>query len=245
MAEDEAGNITKVHVPVYYSLLHEKSSRIRISDSFIETKVLTIMRRLGIHKRGSLLEDFLYVNDVVRREDSDRIKGICNHSVDRMMWHGAFSQLFGSEVTSVFGEKRYYYYKGRHIDTKYHMGYDLASVRNAKVNAANSGVVVFEGYLGIYGNALILDHGFGIFSLYGHLSSFLVHEGDRVKKNQIIAITDATGLAAGDHLHFDVLVDGYYVNPLEFWDPHWLKVHVVLKIDKAKARLSVMVKHSK
>jgi len=99
---------------------------------------------------------------------------------------------------------------------------------------------VFEGYLGVYGNAIILDHGFGVFSLYGHLQGFLVKTGEYVKKGQVIGITDTTGLAGGDHLHFDVLIDGYYVNPIEWWDPHWIKTHIFNVISESRTRLSLI-----
>jgi len=239
-ALDEAGNLTVVHVPVYYSSWKLKKSKINITDAFIRDKVLAIMQKENIPQKETLLADFLYVNRVERARDTQRIRQICSSSVDKMLWKGRFLQLKDSEVTATFNDERFYYYKGKLVDIKYHKGYDLASVRNARVQAANSGIVVFEGYLGVYGNAMIIDHGFGIFSLYGHLETFLVKKGEYVKKGQIIALTDTTGLAGGDHLHFDVLVDGYYVNPIEWWDPHWIKTHILEVISESKTRLSLI-----
>ncbi len=241
VASDDAGNTTKAHVPVYYSRLKIRKSRINITDDFIKTKVLTIFNNENITPKESLLSDFLYVNSVVRASDAAKIKNICRNSENKFLWNRPFTQLRNSKVTATFLDKRTYYYKGKMIGEVHHKGYDLASVRNAEVNAANSGRVVFEGYLGVYGNALIIDHGFGIFSLYGHLQSFLVNVGDYVKRNQYVAITDTTGLALGDHLHFDVLIDGYYVNPLDWWDKHWIKNHITSVIDEAKVRLSLVM----
>ena len=241
IASDDAGNITKAHVPVYYSRLKIRKSRINITDDFIKTKVLTLLDNENITPRGSLLSDFLYVNSVVRASDAAKIKNICGNSENKFLWSRPFTQLRNSKVTATFLDKRTYYYKGKMIGEVHHQGYDLASVRNAEVNAANSGRVVFEGYLGVYGNALIIDHGFGVFSLYGHLQSFLVNVGDYVKRNQYVAITDTTGLALGDHLHFDILIDGYYVNPLDWWDKHWIKNHITSVIDEAKVRLSLVM----
>ncbi len=239
-ALDKAGNLTVVHVPVYYSSWKLRKSKINITDAFIRDKVLAIMQKENIPQKKTLLADFLYVNRVERARDTQRIRQICSHSVDKMLWKGRFLQLKDSEVTATFNDERFYYYKGKLVDIKYHKGYDLASVRNAKVQAANNGIVVFEGYLGVYGNAIIIDHGFGIFSLYGHLETFLVKKGEYVRKGQIIALTDTTGLAEGDHLHFDVLVDGYYVNPIEWWDPHWIKTHILEVISESKTRLSLI-----
>lgn len=241
VASDGAGNITKAHVPVYYSRLKIKNSRINVTDNFIKTKVLAIFDNENITPKSSLLSDFLYVNSAVRVSNTAKIKNICKNSENKFLWKNAFTQLRNSKVTATFLDKRTYYYKGKMIGSVYHKGYDLASIRNAKVNAANSGRVVFEGDLGVYGNTLIIDHGFGIFSLYGHLQHFLVNVGDYVKRNQYVAITDTTGLAMGDHLHFDILIDGYYADPLDWWDKYWIKNHIMSVIDEARARLSLMI----
>ena len=107
-----------------------------------------------------------------------------------------------------------------------HYGFDLASTRAASVTAANAGVVVFAGDLGIYGRCIIIDHGLGVHSLYGHLSEVGVAVGDTVAKSQRVGRSGKTGLAGGDHLHFAILVGGQYVDPLEWWDPKWVRSHI-------------------
>jgi murein DD-endopeptidase MepM/ murein hydrolase activator NlpD len=99
--------------------------------------------------------------------------------------------------------------------------------------AAQRGVVVHAAYLGIYGNCVIIDHGLGVQTLYGHMSSLGVKVGDKVEKGQEIGRSGMTGLAAGDHLHFTVLVDGTPVNPVEWWDMKWMKDRVFRKILEA------------
>jgi len=120
------------------------------------------------------------------------------------------------------------------MGTSVHLGIDLASTAQANIEAANSGVVLYAGNLGIYGNAVIIDHGQGISSQYGHMSSISVKEGQQVTKGQIIGNTGATGFAGGDHLHFSVLVGGVFVDPKEWWDPHWIKDNVEYKLELAK-----------
>ena len=112
------------------------------------------------------------------------------------------------------------------MDTQIHFGYDLAAVQHGPVPAANSGVVVFAGPLSIYGNAVVVDHGLGLQTLYGHLSSIDVKEGDQVAKEQELGRTGSTGLALGDHLHYEVLINGVSVTPLEWWDAKWIRDHV-------------------
>ncbi|MGH9581759.1 MAG: M23 family metallopeptidase, partial [Bryobacteraceae bacterium] len=86
------------------------------------------------------------------------------------------------------------------------------------------------GPLGIYGNCVIIDHGYSLDSLYGHMSKLLVKPGEMVKKQQQIGISGSTGMAFGDHVHFSMLIDGIEVNPKEWWDPHWIQDRILSKI---------------
>ena len=88
-----------------------------------------------------------------------------------MLWKGTFLRMGGRQSEAVFADHRTYVYDGREIDAQVHLGVDLASVRGAPIKAANTGRVIFAGFLGIYGNCVILDHGMGVQSLYAHLSS--------------------------------------------------------------------------
>jgi murein DD-endopeptidase MepM/ murein hydrolase activator NlpD len=90
--------------------------------------------------------------------------------------------------------------------------------------------VLFAAELGIYGNCVIVDHGFGVQSLYAHLSTIEVQVGERVEKEQQLGRSGMTGLAGGDHLHFTMLVNGQMVNPIEWWDAHWIEDRILRKI---------------
>src|SRR5262249_21136466 len=111
-----------------------------------------------------------------------------------------------------------------------HLGFDLASLRGSTVPAGNTGRVVFAGPLGIYGNTVILDHGLGLFSLYGHLSGITVAPDARVAPGGPIRNTGDTGLAGGDHLHFSIMIHGVHVDPVEWWDAHWIHDHVEARL---------------
>ncbi len=127
---------------------------------------------------------------------------------------------------SNFAEPRTYVDGGRTVDTQVHVGFDLASTKLSPVPAANAGQVAFVGPLTIYGNTVILDHGLGLQTLYAHLSSIAVKAGDAVTKGQELGRSGTTGLAVGDHLHFEVLVSGVSVTPLEWWDGKWIRDRV-------------------
>ena len=132
--------------------------------------------------------------------------------------------------TSSFADRRTYIYEGQEVDQQDHLGFDLASVRHARLESANDGVVVLARYFGIYGNAVVIDHGFGLMSLYGHLSSIDVAEGQQVGRGDVIGRSGETGLAGGDHLHFTLLVHGKPVNPVEWWDSAWIRDRFAAKL---------------
>lgn len=143
----------------------------------------------------------------------------------------AFRQLTNSKVEANFADERTYSWENETIDDAFHLGYDLSVTKNYPVEAANSGNVVFAGDLGIYGNTVILDHGLGLFTLYGHLSAIDVKVGDAIKPQQIVGKTGETGLAAGDHLHYGVYLNGVAVLPVEWWDAKWIADNIEPKLE--------------
>jgi murein DD-endopeptidase MepM/ murein hydrolase activator NlpD len=126
----------------------------------------------------------------------------------------------------VFADVRSYVYKDKKVDEQVHLGFDLSVTQHVAVQASNDGKIVYAGRLGIYGNCVVIDHGYGLQSIYGHLSQIDVKVGDSVKKRQAIGRSGSTGLAGGDHLHFSMQLDGVQINPVEWWDQHWIKDHV-------------------
>lgn len=227
VAVDKVGNETTVLVPC--RIKHKRYPVYRIELKGKESKLIPKLSTLLGEPidRKNLIQAFKKVNEEIRNENEKQISSIGKESENTLYWSGKFLQLRRSKVVSLFGERRIYTYGGKKISESYHWGYDLASVRNAPVEAANSGKVVFAGFLGIYGNTVIIDHGYGLMSLYAHLAEFRVKKGDIVKKGQIIGITDATGLAFGDHLHYGMMIMGVPVNPIEWWDATWIKNNIL------------------
>ncbi len=220
-AEDKAGNRVTNSINYYFKRVKYRRPIINIDDNFIESKV----RPLSDKDIKDPAQLFRYVNVEIRKRDEEQIHNITkNVSIVEPLFKGAFQQLKNSSMLGGFADYRKYRYKGRIIKgaDAYHKGMDFASIKNAPVHAANNGVVVFTGFLGIYGNSVIIEHGMGIFTLYSHLSEIYVKEGDKVDKKTVIARTDTTGLAKGDHLHFGVLIQGLEVHPIEWLDPKWI-----------------------
>ena len=225
-AVDRAGNRSVASVPVEIIGRTFPTDQIQLSERFMELKVNEL---IGSHD-DSVLTAYLKINREMRAEDGKTILEICQQSSTDRLWRGAFKQLPNSQVGARFSEKRTYVYDGQIVDTQTHMGFDLASTAHAAIPAANDGVVVFADRLGIYGNAVILDHGLGLFSLYGHLSDVTVEKGQAVAGGERVGATGTTGLAGGDHLHFAVMVSGVFVDPLEWLDERWIREHIEPKL---------------
>jgi murein DD-endopeptidase MepM/ murein hydrolase activator NlpD len=229
VATDKAGNSRQI--PLVYELknVNYRKSSIPVSESFLQNKVAPLLQDVGA-RQGAPKDIFVAVNKKLRKENEDRIIAVTSKATPSILWKGAFHQLSNSKVEANFADQRTYVYNHEPIDTAYHLGYDLSVTKHYPVEAANSGTAAFVGDLGIYGNAVILDHGLGLFTLYGHLSSMDVKVGDAVKDRQIIGKTGETGLAAGDHLHYGVYLSGVAVLPVEWWDPKWIDDNISPKL---------------
>lgn len=205
-----------------------KSSQIRLNDSFLDKVVGEITSRTpGLSAAGGPLDVYLRINGELRRANAADLVELAGRSTSEMLWSEPFQQQPNSQLMDDFAARRSYMYDGKQVDTQDHLGFDLASVRRAPVAASNRGRVVLAGYFGIYGNTVVLDHGYGLQTLYAHLSAIEVQEGAMVERGQSLGRSGETGLAGGDHLHFSILVGGRPVDPLEWFDGNWIETRLV------------------
>ena len=228
-AQDLAGNTSTSRLANYPLARNFRTDTINLSDNFLESKDGEFMEL--VPGEMSALKRYLIVNGDIRRENDRKLLELGRQSAGSMLWEGTFVRLPNASSPAGFAEARKYVYNGEVVDQQTHLGSDLASVRQASIPAGNAGVVIFTGYMGIYGEMVLIDHGLGLQTLYSHMSNIHVSEGDIVSKGQIIGQTGATGMAGGDHLHFGVYVSGFPVNPIEWFDAQWIK-------DKITDRLS-------
>ncbi len=238
VARDKAGNIAKSRVRFYLKGKRYKKSKISLKDKFLDGKISDLAEEddsttINMDK----LERFKYVNEGMRGKNEDLISKMTSSVPTQMISSFKLKPFYplknGAAVAS-FGDHRYFSYGGSPVSESYHQGLDLASTAGADIVTSNPGLVVFAKYNGIYGKNIILSHGLGLYTLYGHNSSFLVDEGEKVKAGDVISKTGMTGLALGDHLHFGVLVQGIEVRPEEWMDKNWMKDNVFDVIKSAK-----------
>jgi murein DD-endopeptidase MepM/ murein hydrolase activator NlpD len=203
-----------------------RSRELVLDDAFLDK----VVNQIDPGGTGDLLARFLKINGDLRRQNNQTLADLRFKTEERVLWSGPFVQLSNSQVESQFADVRTYVYQGKKVDQQVHLGFDLSVTRNVPVVAANDGKVIFAADLGIYGNCVVVDHGYGLQSIYGHLSQIGVKEGDAVKKGQPLGNSGSTGLAGGDHLHFSMQVDGVQVNPVEWWDGHWIQDRILSKL---------------
>ena len=231
-ARDEAGNSSRAEFEKRIFPKPFKRSRIEISQQLLDEVVPAILEgTTEINPQGEPVEKFVAVNSELRRKNNEKIASFAKETSPELLWGGAvFHPFTNTGVQSAFADYRTYVYQGREVDQQVHLGFDLASFATTPIVAANRGKVLFADELGIYGNTVIVDHGMGVQSLYAHLSSFDVKAGDMVEKEQTVGRSGRTGMALGDHLHFTMLVNGSMVNPIEWWDGHWIEDRILRKL---------------
>jgi murein DD-endopeptidase MepM/ murein hydrolase activator NlpD len=235
-ARDNVGNESSAGFDTRVFPKNFRKSRIEIDDRFLGKVVPAILQNsqdFVVENPSDLLASFLRINRDLRKSNNEYITALSKKTSPTILWEGTFKQLVNTAVEGGFADQRTYVYKGQDVDHQVHLGYDLASTAATPVGAANKGTVVHAGFLGIYGNCVILDHGMGLQSIYAHLSSIEVKTGDSVQEGQSLGRSGATGLAGGDHLHFTMLLDGKAVTPIDWWSDKWIQDRIVRKLRDA------------
>ena len=237
VASDKAGNVARAHIPLYLRNKRYKTSKINLSDRFLDGKIAEMAEDFPKTKKMDKLERFKFINETLRQMNEKLIHTLTTevpkNRIDSFNIKPFYPLKNAAKVAS-FGDHRYYYYKGKFVSSSYHMGLDLASTKMARIVSSNPGKVVFADYNGIYGNMPLISHGLGLYTLYGHCSTLFVRKGDEITRNEAIAKTGRTGLAMGDHLHFGVIVQGIEVRPEEWMDRRWIKLNITDVMTEAK-----------
>ena len=161
------------------------------------------------------IEKYTKVYEEARRQE-ESLKGSLNYSAPTSEYLGSGQFCWPApsytRVSSPYGWRNHPIFKTR----KFHTGVDLAAPGGSNILAAESGKVISAGWNGGYGNCLVVDHGGGISTLYAHASALLVSKGAQVTKGQVIAKVGTTGNSTGNHLHFEVLINGKTTDPMGY-----------------------------
>jgi murein DD-endopeptidase MepM/ murein hydrolase activator NlpD len=182
-------------------------------NAVVAEDTLTVIAKAFPTRR--LTVDEKYVNPPQQalariREESARVRAIFDTVTPRRYWRGSFSLPVPGPVISAFGKRSVYNGQPRSA----HSGTDFQGATGTPIRAPNAGKVVLASALYYSGNTVILDHGLGLYSYFGHMSAFSVKEGDQVKSGELVGKVGATGLVTGPHLHWSVRLAGTRVDPL-------------------------------
>ena len=232
VAIDKAENKRIADIHFYLKNKKYRVSWIQAKDKFIDGKITELTSNSVDYAHiTDRLERLRAINETMRLKNEEMIhalgKEVSTEILDTWKMKKFYPLRNGQRVAS-YGDERHYYYKTKdnQVSHSYHVGYDLASTKMAVIKTSNAGKVVYANDNGIYGNMPMIDHGLGLYSLYGHCSQLLVNEGDELKAGQAIAKTGVSGLALGDHLHFGLLVQGLEVRPVEWFDQSWIRKNI-------------------
>ncbi|WP_218079418.1 murein hydrolase activator EnvC family protein [Anthocerotibacter panamensis] len=194
-----------------------KSQLVSQKDAFqktalVQTRQLNSLtqQRLAYERTERQLErDTRKLTGIIRRLLEERQR---QNPLPNSLGTGRFTMPIPGRLTSNFGWRIHPIFRSR----RFHAGVDFAAPIGTLIGAADGGVVIWAGWYGGYGNAVIIDHGEGLATVYGHTSRVLVHVGQRVQKGQKIAAVGSTGVSTGPHLHFEVRKQGQVVNPIPY-----------------------------
>ncbi|MDE6886162.1 MAG: M23 family metallopeptidase [Helicobacteraceae bacterium] len=230
IVRDKAGNVRRSNVNFTRYSRNFRTSNLTLRSSFIDGKIAELIQNENEVKLDSFktpIDMFKYVNETMRHKDENKISNkILNLENDMNKDFATFNPLDKATIVGLWGDYRRFNYNKEFAGDSYHLGVDLAKIKNSPIVASNDGVVVMSEELGVYGNTIIIEHGYGIATLYSHLSESYKNEGDIVKKDEIIGKSGSSGLAFGDHLHFGVLVQGKPTISNEWMDSKWLKANI-------------------
>ena len=206
---------------------HYTVHQLQVSDQFMQK----VVGELDPNGSGDLEARFVRINNEMRKSNNKTLSDLRLKTADHFLFSQPFQRQPHSQAEATFADLRHYVYHGKEIDQQVHLGYDLAVTQHLGVQAANDGRVVWAAPLGIYGNCIVVDHGYGLQTIYGHLSHIDVHEGGMVKRAQVMGQSGMTGMAGGDHIHFAMQLDGVQIDPKEWWDPHWIQDHIARRVE--------------
>ncbi|WP_375732456.1 M23 family metallopeptidase [Campylobacter hepaticus] len=238
VASDKAGNISKERIKYYLLNRKYRVSNINLTDKFLDGKIENLANQYAPENSNfNRYEKFKFVNETLRDSNEALIHEVTSKVPEEKLEHfdlNLFLPLKNGMKVADFADHRYYSYNGQFISDSYHMGLDLASVAQAPIISNNEGKVVFAQENGIYGLNLILYHGFGVYSLYGHCSSKNINLDEEVAQQSIIAKTGTSGLALGDHLHFGILIQGVETRPEQWQDKKWIENNIYNVLNEGK-----------
>lgn len=235
VARDNLGN--SANAPFNYRIRNRSWSSFRTSfseeqASKLKESLVSYAQREKISMRptGNLINDFKALLKLLAVSDESFLGAALAESEPRRLWHDAFSPPAPSAPNNSAGDQRVVMVGTQEVLRGAAAGVRFPVSRRTPVTAANGGKVAFIGELGLLGNTIVIDHGLGLSTVYGHLSDVQVQRGTMVEKGGSIGNTGTTGLAQSEEVYFETRLHGVPVSPNEWWDQTWVTDHIENKV---------------
>ncbi|MCB0323706.1 MAG: M23 family metallopeptidase [Bdellovibrionales bacterium] len=250
VARDVVGNTSSASM--YYRVRDRgyRQREVQLSESFLRSQVDPLyesyLRDLA-RLQGSEAEKFVparTLDEVLGRTRillrdypplvETALKPLFHRTKPERFWSEPFNRVVGRRLPYDFGDTLLYRFGEVELGRLRQSGTSYRTAPNEQIRAANAGQVLYAGELGLRGKTLILDHGFGLMTLYSHLQSIECKVGDRVEPGAVIAVAGSSGWAGEPQTDLEFRLHGIPVRPEEWWDRNWLKGHIEDKIAHAK-----------
>jgi hypothetical protein len=239
IARDNLGNSTSS--PFYYRVRMRRWSSFRVNLSEERgTQLRDSMTAYAQHEKitvkshGNLATDLKALIKALSLSDEGFISTALSDPSPHRLWQGAFVPPVPSAPNNSAGDIRTIQLVDSDIARGPSSGVRFPVTRRTPVVAGNGGRVVFIGELGLLGNTVVIDHGMGLSTVYGHLSEVQVQRGANVQKQQLLGSTGTTGFSQGEEVYFEIRLHGVPVSPNEWWDETWVTDHIENKINFVK-----------
>lgn len=197
-----------------------------------------------ISSRDTLLARFKTINNEFSSAIEESLKQLMSSPKSKKYWTGAFGRPGGSQLPGGFGDSRTIKTKDLELGQRIAQGVSFKGGKEKEVRAVNDGIVIFSDTLGLHGLCLIVDHGFGLTTMYTNLSRALKYEGDRVNTGEVIAKVGKSGLANSPQVGLQFRLLGHPVRPEEWWDKNWITEHITKKTARIKRQLGLSARKS-
>lgn len=235
VVRDEIGNST--WAPFNYRVHQRRWSSFRLSikeqdATRLRDRLATYAQKAGIHpqQESTLAGELRELLRVVTASDDALIASALKVPEAKRLWSGSFLKPVASAPANSFGDVQTISVGSTEVLKGNAAGVRFPVSSRTVVMAANGGQVAFAGELGALGKTLVIDHGFGLVTVYGHLSETSAPLGSLVAKNQPIGRTGSSGFAASEEVYFEVRLHGVPVSPNEWWDERWVTDHIDSKL---------------
>lgn len=230
--------------PFYYKAQPVRAPRRgrEVGALFVEGKLTELADKIESNDAASSdpVKKFSLVINGLRKVTEKKIHEVSKRSELKSSWDGAFQRPAGATLRADFGEIRDYLYGSELLGNFIYTGAEFSSSSGLGISAAAPGKLIYVGDLGLYGKSVIVDHGFGLATVYGYLDSTSAEIDAEVKAGTVLGKAGVSGFSEAPGFLYEVRIHGIPVRPIEWWDARWVHDHIRRKIDDIKKQLNLL-----